>query len=65
MEMIPFIDASSSNTIYVNPMQVIYCVSCEQRSSEGQIKSNICFLKGRDVTVIGTVDEVANRLMSK
>ena len=65
MEMLPFADASSSNTIYVNPAQVIYCVSCERRSSEGQMQSNICFLKGRDVTVAGTVDEVAAKLMSK
>jgi len=65
MKMIQFVEASSSNTIYVNPAQVIYCVPCERRSSEGQLQSNICFLKGRDVTVIGTVDDVAAKLMSK
>jgi len=65
MEMIPFVDASSSDTIYINPAQVLYCVSCERRSSEGQKQANICFLKGRDVTVVGTVDEVAAKLMSK
>lgn len=65
MEFIPFVDASSSNTIYINPAQVIYFMGSEPRSSKDQVRTNICFLKGRDVTVVGTVDDVASKLMSK
>ena len=65
MQMIPFTDASSSQTIYVNPEQVIYCVVDERRTSDGRVATNISFLKGRDVTVLGTVDEVAAKLMGK
>jgi hypothetical protein len=65
MEMIPFIDASSSNTIYINPAQVLYCIVNSRRTAEGQTQTNICFLKGCDVTVLGTVDEVAAKLMAK
>jgi len=65
MEFIPFVDASSSNTIYINPTQVIYFMRSERRSSEDQAHTNMCFLKGRDVTVVGTVDDVASKLMSK
>ena len=63
MKLIPLTDASSSTTIYVNPAQVLYCIMTDRRTSEGQTQTNITFLKGRDVTVIGTVDEVAKTLM--
>jgi len=63
--MIPFVDASSSSTIYINPTQVLYCIANERRIAGGQTQANICFLKGRDITVVGTVDEVAAKLMSK
>ena len=65
MEFIPFVDASSSNTIYINPAQVIYFMRIERRSSEDQVQTNISFLKGRDVTVVGTVEDVASKLMPK
>ena len=65
MKMIPFVDATSSNTFYINPAQVLYCITNERLTSEGQAQANICFLKGRDVTVVGTVDEVASKLMSE
>jgi hypothetical protein len=63
--MIPFVDASSSSTIYINPAQVLYCIANERRMTDGQTQTDICFLKGRDITVVGTVDEVAAKLMSK
>ena len=65
MEFIPFVDAASSDTIYINPAQVIYFMCSERRSSDDQVLTNICFLKGRDVTVVGTLDDVASKLMSK
>jgi hypothetical protein len=64
MKLIPFKDASSSHTIYINPTQVLYCAVSERRTSEGQPQTNITFLKGRDVTIVGTVDDVAAKLMS-
>ena len=64
MKMIPFTDPSSSTTIYINPAQVLYCVTNDRRTSEGQLQTNISFLKGRDVTVVGTVDDVAAKLMT-
>ena len=65
MKLIPFIDASSSHTIYINPAQVLYCVASERRTTEGQMQTNVCFLKGRDITIVGTVDEVAEKLMAE
>ena len=65
MKMIPFTDASSSHTIYINPEQVIYCIISDRRTSAGRVTTNICFLKGRDITVLGTVDEVASKLTGK
>jgi len=65
MKMIPFTNASSSDTIYINPAQVLYCVASDRHTSEGRKQTNICFLKGRDVTIVGTVDEVATKLMAE
>jgi hypothetical protein len=65
MKLIPFVDASTSHTIYINPAQVLYCVVSERQTSEGEPQTNICFLKGRDVTIVGTVDDVAAKLMSE
>jgi len=65
MKMIPFTDASSSHTIYINPEQVIYCIVSDRRSSDGRVTTNISFLKGGDIMVFGTVDEVASKLTEK
>lgn len=62
MRMIPFTDPSSSHTVYINPQQVIYCIVSDRRTSEGRVTTSISFLKGRDITVLGTVDEVASKL---
>lgn len=65
MEMVPFIDASSSSTIYINPLQVLYCTAHSRQTAEGQAQTIISFLKGRDFTVLGAVDEVAVKLMAQ
>ena len=63
MKLIPFTEASSSTTIYINPAQVLYCLVADRRTSVGKTQTSITFLKGRDVTVVGAVDEVAETLM--